>query len=213
MAISCLVVHAIKMWLPSLARSWVPDRKQTYNHGQSPWDGTEVFIIFSNFWVPSWNSASFSKFSLSFPSPTLYKVETHKKKNSGYTSPTLFVGWGKRLGLCELENAPEMKSAPRFLTMIVAMTSQTPNGSFLHWDKEKFMKSEAILEILLRFVNGAYTCMCQGCRWLKSCRDASRVFFFLAFESSWWLSHLSHGTIAFEEFLLLLVVVENESVQ
>ena len=65
---------------PCRSRSWVPDRKQTYSHGQSPWGGTEVFIIFCNFYVPSWNSASFSKFSCSFPSPTLYKVETHKKK-------------------------------------------------------------------------------------------------------------------------------------
>ena len=30
-------------------------------------------------------------------------------KNSGYTRPTLFVGWGEGLGLCELENAPEMQ--------------------------------------------------------------------------------------------------------
>ena len=29
------------------------------------------------------------------------------KKNSGYTRPTLFVGWGEGLDLCELENAPE----------------------------------------------------------------------------------------------------------
>ena len=28
-------------------------------------------------------------------------------KNSGYTRPTLFVGWGEGLDLCELENAPE----------------------------------------------------------------------------------------------------------
>ena len=28
-------------------------------------------------------------------------------KNSGYTRPILFVGWGEVLNLCELENAPE----------------------------------------------------------------------------------------------------------
>ena len=76
--------------------------------------------------------------------------------------PTLIVGWREGLGLCELGNAPEIKSAPRFLTMIVAMTSQTPNGPFLHWDKKKFMKSEAILEILLCFVDGAYNLYVSG---------------------------------------------------
>ena len=39
------------------------------------------------------------------PPPTLYKVET--RKNSGYTRPTLFVGWVEGLDLCELENTPE----------------------------------------------------------------------------------------------------------
>ena len=34
-------------------------------------------------------------------------------KNSGYTRPTLFVGWGEGLYLCELENAPEMQKCPK----------------------------------------------------------------------------------------------------
>ena len=34
-------------------------------------------------------------------------------KNSGYTRPTLFVGWGEGLDLCELENAPEMQKCPK----------------------------------------------------------------------------------------------------
>ena len=34
-----------------------------------PWDSNAVFIIFCNFRVPSQNSASFSKFSVIFPSP------------------------------------------------------------------------------------------------------------------------------------------------
>ena len=76
-----------------------------------------------------------------------------------------------------------MKSAPSLLTiMIVAMTSQTSNGPFLPWDTERFIKSKAILGILFCSVDGASAtpvCMCRGCRWLKSCRNASRVFFFL----------------------------------
>ena len=166
---------------PCRSRSWVPDRKQTYSHGQSPWGGTEVFIIFCNFYVPSWNSASFSKFSCSFPPPPYTKLKLIRK-NSGYKSPALFVGWGERLGLCELENAPEMKSAPSLLTiMIVAMTFQTSNGPFLPWDTEKFIKGKAILGILFCSGDGASAtpvCMCRGCRWLKFCRNASRVFFF-----------------------------------
>ena len=34
-------------------------------------------------------------------------------KNSGYTRPTLFVGWGEGLDLCEFENAPETQKCPK----------------------------------------------------------------------------------------------------
>ena len=37
-------------------------------------------------------------------------------KNSGYTRPTLFVGWGEGLDLCELENAPETQKCPKTAT-------------------------------------------------------------------------------------------------
>ena len=43
----------------------------------------------------------------------------NSEKNSGYTRPTLFVGWGKGLDLCELETLQKCKSAPRLLSMIV----------------------------------------------------------------------------------------------
>ena len=36
-----------------------------------------------------------------------------KLVNSGYTRPTLFVGWGEGLDLCELENAPEIQKCPK----------------------------------------------------------------------------------------------------
>ena len=54
----------------------------------------------------------FRDFLAVLPPHTLYKVET-RKKNSGYTLPTLFVGRGEGLGLCELENAPEMQKCPK----------------------------------------------------------------------------------------------------
>ena len=54
---------------------------------------------------------------VSFPPPyTKLKLW----KNSGYARPTLFVGWGEGLDLCELENAPETQKGPRRLSMIVA---------------------------------------------------------------------------------------------
>ena len=34
-------------------------------------------------------------------------------KNSGYPRPTVFVGWGEGLVLCELENAPETQKCPK----------------------------------------------------------------------------------------------------
>ena len=77
-----------------------------------PWDSTAIFIFFCYFSVPSLNSSAFSKFSCSSPSP--HPIQSWDSgKNSGYTRPTLFVGWGEELGLCELENAPEMQNCPK----------------------------------------------------------------------------------------------------
>ena len=53
----------------------------------------------------------FRNFLAVLPPPTLYKVET--RKNSGNTRPTVFVGWGEGLDLCELENAPETQTCPK----------------------------------------------------------------------------------------------------
>ena len=77
-----------------------------------PWDSTAIFIFFCYFSVSSLNSSAFSKFSCS--SPSLHLIQSwNSKKNSGYTRPTLFVGWGEGLDLCELENAPEMQKCPK----------------------------------------------------------------------------------------------------
>ena len=53
----------------------------------------------------------FRNFLAVLPPPTLYKVET--RKTSGNTRPTVFVGWGEGLDLCELENAPETQTCPK----------------------------------------------------------------------------------------------------
>ena len=76
---------------------------------KSPWDSTAIFIFFCYFSVPS---AAFSKFSCS--SPSTHPVQSWiSEKKTGYTRPTLFVGWGEGLDLCELENAPEMQKCPK----------------------------------------------------------------------------------------------------
>ena len=73
---------------------------------KSPWDSTAIFIFFCYFSVPSLNSSAFSRFPCSSPSP--HPIPSwDSEKNSGYTRPTLFVGWGEELDLCELENAPD----------------------------------------------------------------------------------------------------------
>ena len=44
--------------------------------------------------------------------PPLY-TELKLGKNSGYTHPTSFVGWGEGLDLCGLENDPKMRKCPK----------------------------------------------------------------------------------------------------
>ena len=69
---------------------------------RSPWDSTAIlyFSVISRFPLKTVLFEIFLQFSLP-PPYTKLKLE----KNSGYTRPTLFVGWGKGLDLCELENA------------------------------------------------------------------------------------------------------------
>ena len=88
-------------------------------------DSNAVFIFFCHFWVLSWNSASCSKiFCTSTPLPHTPCTMLKLRKNSGYTSPTLFVGWGEGLGLCELQNLAlqKWKSVPRLLSVSVAFS-------------------------------------------------------------------------------------------
>ena len=47
------------------------------------------------------------------PPPTPPLPPPHLMQNSGYTRPTLFMGLGGEVGLCELENAPEMQKCPK----------------------------------------------------------------------------------------------------
>ena len=47
------------------------------------------------------------------PPPIPPPPHPHLMQNSGYTRPTLFMGLGGEVGLCELENAPEMQKCPK----------------------------------------------------------------------------------------------------
>ena len=73
-----------------------------------PLDSTAIFIFFfsvvSRF--PLKTVHPFRNFLAVLPPPPYTKLRT-RKKNSGHTRPTLFVG----LDLCELENAPEIQYA------------------------------------------------------------------------------------------------------
>ena len=80
------------------------------------WDSNAIFIIFCNFWVPRITVHSFRTF-LTVPPPTIYKVKTRKK-----FWPTLFVGWGKGLGISGDWKTPhKCKSVPRLLSMIAVL--------------------------------------------------------------------------------------------
>ena len=74
---------------------------------KSPWDNTAIFIFFCHFSVPSFFEI-FLQFLLPHPIQSW-----NTEKNSGYTRPTLFVGWGEELDLGELENVPEMQKWPK----------------------------------------------------------------------------------------------------
>ena len=80
---------------------------------KSPWDSTAIFIFFCHFSVRSLlKQCIIFEILLQF-SVALPYTKLKLRKNSGYTRPTLFVGWGEGLDLCELENAPETQTCPK----------------------------------------------------------------------------------------------------
>ena len=66
------------------------------------------FSVISRF--PLKTAHPFQNLLAVLPLPTLYKVETLKKF---WIHESSIVGWGEGLGLCELENAPEMQKCPK----------------------------------------------------------------------------------------------------
>ena len=108
--------------------------KDSDNLNKSPWDSTAIFIFFCYFSVPSLNSSAFSRFPCSSPSP--HPIPSwDSEKNSGYTRPTLFEGWGEELDLCELENAPETQKSPKTFVHDCRFTEfkTEPLKGYSHW--------------------------------------------------------------------------------
>ena len=75
------------------------------------WDNSSIFIFSCHFSLPSWNCILVEIFSQFFLRPPYIKLKL--EPNSGYTRPTLLVGWGEGLDLCELENAPDLQKCPK----------------------------------------------------------------------------------------------------
>jgi len=94
---------------PLVSRKFVSTNQKHYPDLQSRTQGLGTVMKYSYFSVisvfPHKTVHPFWNFFCSSPSaPLLHPIQSWKpKKNSGYTRPTLFVGWGEGLGLCELE--------------------------------------------------------------------------------------------------------------
>ena len=92
-------------------------------------------LQYSYFSVISWillKQCSVIEIFLQFSLP--HPIQSwNSEKNSGYTRPTLFVGWGEGLDLCELENAPETQKCPKTFvydcstTDIIHHVAKTPD--------------------------------------------------------------------------------------
>ena len=89
-------------------------------------------------------------FQVSLPSsyPKLKLV-----KNSGYTCPTLFVGWGEGLDLWELQNAPETQKCPKTFVHDCRNMTVLTSGYFLLLQTELIKIKTWILNKLINFYN------------------------------------------------------------
>ena len=96
---------------------------------KSPWDRTAICIFFCPFSVPSLNSASFSKFSCSSPSP--YPIQSWNSEKILDTRVQHYL-WGKGRGwTCVNWKTPQKrKSVPRLLSTIVWKRGGKKKASF-----------------------------------------------------------------------------------
>ena len=80
------------------------------------------------------------------PPSTLYKVET-LKKNSGYTRPTLFVGWGEGLDLCE----SEMQRCPKTFVHECSFYNNATINRFCLVMNELILSSKSGIQCVFHF--------------------------------------------------------------
>ena len=85
---------------------------RSYNPGQKSSGQYCNIHIFLSFLGSLLKQCILFEIFLQFSLPPPY-TKLKLGKNSGYTRPTLFVGWGEGLDLCELENAPETQKCPK----------------------------------------------------------------------------------------------------
>ena len=90
----------------------VPTWKAMYNPGQKSLGQYCNIHISLSFLSSLFKQCTLFEIFLQFSLPSPY-TKLKLSKNSGYTCPTLFVGWGEGLHLCELENTPEMQKCPK----------------------------------------------------------------------------------------------------
>ena len=106
-------------------------KSNLYNHRQK-----SLGHIFLSFWVPSSNSASFSKFSCIslLPLPPQPHTKFRLRKNSGCTCPTLFVGEGIGWACVNWKTRQKCKSVPRLLSMRVVLFGYSTVPYYtIHW--------------------------------------------------------------------------------
>ena len=68
--------------------------------------------IYENFGFPHKTVHPFRNFLVALP-PLTYTMLVNLGKKSGYTRPTLFVGWGAGLNMSELKKALQMQKCPK----------------------------------------------------------------------------------------------------
>ena len=111
-----------------------PQSQDSDNPGQKSLGQYCNIHIFLSFLGSILKQCIIFKIFLQFSLPPPY-TKLKLGKSSGYTRPTLFVGWGEELDLCELENAPETQKCPKTFVHDCRFTEfkTEPLKGYSHW--------------------------------------------------------------------------------
>ena len=111
--------YITSFWVPKTARwiwLWAVELRKcvlrTFNHGQKSLGQYCNMHIFPSFLGSLLKQCVIFEIFLQFSLPPPY-TKLKLRKNSGYSGPTLFVGWGEGSDLCELKNTPETQKCPK----------------------------------------------------------------------------------------------------